>query len=98
MGNKVSGTWYNEIQLDCNYPEIADVSAADYVAKTFKGNQLDNVQRPFLIVHPVAVTLKVEPWLGDVVIWNFTAGPYPMPLRRILNDAANSATSIQICY
>jgi hypothetical protein len=98
MANTVRGPWYNEIQLDGNYPEIADVAAADYVAKTFKGNQLDNVQRPFLVAHPAPVTLKVEPWLGEVVIWNFTAGLYPMPLRRIINDAANTATQIQICY
>jgi hypothetical protein len=98
MANTVRGTWYNDIQLDCNYPEIANVAAADYVAKTFKGNQLDNVQRPFILAHPEAVTLKVEPWLGEVVTWNFTAGPYPMPLRRILNDPANTATQIQICY
>lgn len=94
----INGNWYNNVILDGNYPEIADVSAAHYVAKSFLGNQVVAEQRPFQLFHPVAVTLKVEPWLGEVVVWDFTAGPYPMPLRRILNDPANTATSIQICY
>jgi hypothetical protein len=98
MENKVRGKWYDEVILQCNYPEIANVSAQDYVAKTFKGNQIETQQRPFIIAHNTEVTLKVEPWLGEVVSWTFTAGPYPMPLRRILHDAGNTATSIQIAY
>lgn len=98
MAGTIRGTWYQDILLDLNYPEIADVSATDYVAKTFKGNQLSSEQRPFQVAHPVAVTLKVEPWLGEVLLWNFTPGAFPMRIRRILNDPANTATLIQIGY
>jgi hypothetical protein len=98
MENKLRGKWYDDIMLQCNYPEIADVSEDDYEAKTFQGNQIDQKQRPFIIAHHEQVTLKVEPWLGEVVTWTFPAAPYPMPLRRILHDAGNTATSIQIAY
>ena len=98
MNTNNQGKWYDEIILQCNYPEIADVSSVDYVAKTLKGNQIDTLQRPFIVAHSEAVTLKVEPWLGDVVTWTFPAGPYPMPLRKIIKDAGNTKTSIQITY
>lgn len=98
MENKVRGTWYNDVLLDLNYPEIADVSVNDYVAKSFKGNQMTEEQRPFQIAHPAEVTLKVEPWLGEVVVWTFAPGAFPMRIRRILKDPVNTATSIQIAY
>jgi hypothetical protein len=98
MAQTLRGTWYNDIQLDCNYPEIADVSAAHYTAKIFKGNLLTEEQRPFMICHHEPVTLKVEPWLGEALTFKFPAGPYPMRIRRILHDAGNTATSIQIAY
>jgi hypothetical protein len=92
------GKWYDEVFLQVNYPEVADVSAEDYTAKTFKGNQVSTEQRPFIICAKEEVTLKVLPWLGEAVVWTFPAGPYPMPIKKILNDQANTATSIQIAY
>ena len=99
MISNIQGKWYDEVILQLNYPEIADVTSEDYVAKSFKGNQIEEVQRPFIVCAKEESTLKVEPWLGEVVVWTFPAGvPYPMPLRKILKDAGNSKTSIQIAY
>ena len=99
MISNIQGKWYDDVILQGNYPKIVDVSAADFDNPAFQGNQVSPaVQRPFIICQDEPVTLKVEPWLGEVVIWNFTAGPYPMPLRRIIKDAANSKTTIQIAY
>lgn len=92
------GKYYDDVFLQINYPEVADVSAADYVAKTFRGNQVSEEQRPFIICAKVEVTLKVLPWLGEAVTWTFPAGPYPMPIKKILKDDANTATEIQIGY
>lgn len=95
------GKWYDEVFLQLNYPEVADVSAEDYTAKTFKGNQVSTEQRPFIICAKEEVTLKVLPWLSQTglpITWTFSAGPYPMPIKKIFNDVANTATSIQIAY
>jgi len=92
------GKWYDEVFLQCNYPEVVDVSSADYVAKSFRGNQISSEQRPFIICAKEEVTLKVLPWLGTAVTWTFPAGPYPMPIQKILTDPANTATTIQIAY
>jgi hypothetical protein len=102
----IVGKWYDDVFLQGNYPEVANVSANDYSAKTFAGNQVGPaVQRPFIICEDTPVTLKVQPWLGEPIVWKFTAGPYPMPLRKIFTDAANKVTetgdaitSIQIAY
>lgn len=101
MFNKNRGKWYDEVILQLNYPEIADVSVADYEAKTFKGNQTEEKQRPFIVCAKQEVTLKVLPWLsqdGQPIPWTFPAVPYPMPLRKILNDPGNTDTEIQIAY
>jgi len=97
MNTNNVGKWYDEVLLQYNYPEVANVAAVDYVAKTFKGNQIPEQQHPFYIAEPEAVTLKVEPWLGEVIVWTFAPGA-PMPIRRIITDVANTKTSIQIAY
>lgn len=99
MISNIQGRWYDDVILQGNYPKIVDVSADDFDNPPFVGNRVNGAkQHPFIICEDEAVTLKVEPWLGEVVIWNFTPGPYPLPLRRIINDAANSKTTIQISY
>jgi len=92
------GKWYDDVFLQCNYPELADVSAVDYEAKTFRGNQVSEEQRPFIVCAKEEVTLKVLPWLGEAITWTFPAGPYPMPIKKIIKDDANTATEIQIAY
>ena len=105
MISNVVGRFYDDVILQVNYPEVADVSSVDYTAKTFKGNQVAEQQHPFIICEDQPVTLKVLPWLGEAIVWKFTAGPYPMLLRKIYHDAANKVTesgdaitSIQIGY
>lgn len=98
MITNIGGNFDDAVILQINYPEIANVASADYVAKTFKGNQVHEIQRPFIICAKEECTLKVEPWNGVAVVWTFPAGPYPMPIRKILHDAGNSKTSIQIAY
>lgn len=99
MITNIAGSFDDQVILQLNYPEIADVSSVDYVAKTFKGNQPQNIQRPFVVCAKEETTLKVEPWNGVAVVWTFPAGvPYPMPLRKIIKDNGNTKTSIQISY
>jgi len=110
MKTNVYGEFYDAVILQIVKPVTVDVSSADYTAQKLNKNTaaVDNVngeQKPFIICEAQAVTLKVETWKGDVVTWNFTAGPYPMPLRKIFTDAANvvtatdeAITSIQIGY
>ena len=102
MNSNIFGKFYNEVILEICLPEIADVSENDYEAKSFKlNNRIKEKQHPFIVCHHEAVTLKVVPFYDATetpIVWNFPAGPYPMPLRKILNDAGNSATSIQIGY
>jgi len=99
MITNIAGSFDDQVILQLNYPEIANVASEDYVAKTFKGNQTQQIQRPFVVCAKEETTLKVEPWNGEAVVWTFPAGvPYPMPLRKIFNDVGNSKTSIQISY
>ena len=98
MNVHIEGQFYDDIILQCMYPEVADVSAEDYVAKSFSGKKKEEKQRPFIVCAKEEVTLKVETWLGTVITWTFPVGPYPMPLKRIIHDAGNSKTSIQISY
>lgn len=98
MKNNIEGSFYDEVIMQLCYPEIADVSAEDYTAKSFKGNQVKTKQRPFIVCAKEETTLKVESWFGNIVTWTFPVGPYAMPLRRIFHDAANSKTTIQISY
>jgi len=99
MNSNIVGKFYDEVILELCYPEIADVSVDDYIAKSFRGNKPKELQHPFVVCAKEEVTLKVESWLGNVVVWTFPAGvPYPMPLRKIFNDAGNTKTSIQISY
>ena len=98
MRSNVIGKFYDEVILQLNYPEVADVSAETYVAKTFKGNQVQTEQHPFIVCAKEETTLKVEPWNGEILVWTFPVGPYPMLLRKIIFDAGNTATSIQIAY
>lgn len=95
---KNQGKYYDDVFLQINYPKTVDVSTEDYEAETFKANQVETKQRPFIVCAKEQVTLKVLPWLGEAVTWTFPAGPYPMPLKKILSDPANTATSIQIAY
>jgi hypothetical protein len=102
---------YNEaVILQITKPKTIDVSEQDYFAEklTDKATVEDGKgdQRPFIVCADVAVTLKVEHWNGAIEpAWNFTPGPYAMPLRRIYSDAANkitatgvAITTIQIGY
>lgn len=99
MDSNIVGKFYDDVILECCYPEIADVSIADYVAKEFAGNKVVKKQHPFVVCAKEETTLKVESWLGNVVVWTFPAGvPYPMPLRKIFNNVGNTKTSIQISY
>lgn len=102
MDTNIKGRFYNEVTLEICKPVIADISENDYVAEVFKYNWTIKEERhPFIVCHNEAVTLKVVPFYDATetpVVWNFPAGPYPMPLRKILNDAGNSATQIQIGY
>ena len=99
MKSNIEGSFYNDVILELCYPEIADVSAVDYVAKTFRGNNIEEKQRPFVVCAKEETTLKVEAWLGNIVVWTFPAGvTYPMPLRKIIKDVGNTKTSIQISY
>lgn len=98
MKNNIEGSFYDEVIMQLCYPEIASVSAADYEAKTFKGNQVETKQRPFIVCAKEETTLKVETWFGNIVTWTFPVGPYPMPLKRIIKDNANTKTLIQISY
>lgn len=98
MKTNVYGEFYDAVMLQIVKPVTVDVSAADYTAVKLNKNNaaVDNVngqQRPFIICHHEAVTLKVQTWKGDIVTWNFTAGPYPMPLLKIYTDAANVVTA-----
>lgn len=103
MKANVWGEYYDAVILQVVKPVTVDVSSADYTAAKLNKNTaaVDNVngeQRPFVICHNEGVTLKVETWKGDVIVWTFAPGPYPMPLRKILNYVGNSATTIQIGY
>lgn len=98
MNQNLVGSYDDPIILQINYPKIVNVASADYTAVSLKGGNGKTVQKPFIICHSVAVTLKVETWKGDIIVWTFTAGPYPLPLRKIFTDAGNSATTIQIGY
>jgi len=98
MEQKIVGSYDDPIFLQINYPKIADVSSVDYTAIELKGDDEKTRQRPFVICHNEGVTLKVETWKGDVIVWTFTPGPYPMPLKKIFKYAGNTATSIQIAY
>ena len=109
MKSNVYGDFYDAVILQIVKPVTVDVSAADYTAQKLNKNSaaIDAAaeQKPFIICETQAVTLKVETWKGDTVTWKFTAGLYPMPLRRIYTDAANvvtetgaAITSIQIGY
>jgi hypothetical protein len=109
MKANVWGEYYDAVILQIVKPAIADVSSVDYIAQKLDKNTAAIYsaaqQKPFIICETQPVTLKVETWKGEVIIWNFTAGPYPMPLRKIFKDAANkitqsgvAITSIQIGY
>lgn len=109
MKANVWGEYFDAVILQIVKPAIADVSSVDYIALKLnkKTAAVDNSaeQKPFVICESQPVTLKVETWKGEVKTWNFTAGPYPMPLRKIFKEAANkitqsgvAITSIQIGY
>lgn len=99
MESNIKGKWYDDVIMQLNYPETANVAAGDYTAKTFKGNQTEAEQRPFIICAKAEVTLKVLPWLGaEPIVWTFPAGPYPMPVKKIYKDDGNTAIEIQIAY
>lgn len=109
MISNIEGQYYDKIILQIMRPEKANVSATDYVAKKLNKNgivdNLNGVQSPFILSHPAPLTLKVETWRGEIITWDFNAGPYPMPLRKIFNDPANvntetggAVTEIQIGY
>jgi hypothetical protein len=65
--------------------------------------------RPFIIAHPLPLRMKVQTWLGKVIIWNFGGGETLMPLRKIFaspapvlivngEPTATTVTSVQISY
>lgn len=83
-----------------NAPVVATFVEDDYTAEEFKLSMYPNrsKQLPFIIAETKDVTLKVETWYGTIITWNFTRGPYPLYLRRIIADPANTVTSCQILY
>jgi hypothetical protein len=97
MKTNVYGEFYDAVILQIVKPVTVDVSSADYTAEKLNKNttavDANGEQKPFIVCHNEAVTLKVETWKGDTVTWNFTAGPYPMPLRKIFTDRANVVTA-----
>lgn len=104
MQTNLMGEFYNAVVTEISIPDEVDVSVTDFVASKYNQiglkDGLEAVQRPFLICHPVALTLRVETWLGKEVTWQFPAGgyPYPMPLRKILKHPDNSTSNIKIGY
>ena len=91
----LEGGYYNKVITEISIPEVADITA-DYIAKKFTKFAKEDEkaeQQPFVVCSPVPVTLKVLPWLAEEpVVWQFTDGPYPMPLRAIIADAGNVET------
>jgi len=102
MKTNVYGEFYDAVMLQIVKPVTVDVSSADYTAQKLNKNtaaiDAEGDQRPFVICQKEEVTLKVETWKGETIVWTFSAGPYPMPLRKIFTDAGNTATTIQIGY
>jgi hypothetical protein len=109
MKSNVWGEYYDAVILQVVKPKSVDVSSADYSAEKINKNTVAvdaNAEvRPFVICEDQPVTLKVQTWKGDTITWKFTAGPYPMPLRKIFKDSANkitesgdAITTIQIGY
>ena len=83
-------------------PKIVDVSSVDYNAEKLNVNtgaiDSSGEVRPFIICSNQEVVLKVQTWSDVTITWTFTAGTYPMLLRKIYNDAANTLTTVQIGY
>ena len=58
MNANIEGEFYNPVILEISVPDIADVSAEDYVAKSLdkygNENSTDHTkkQRPFVVSHP----------------------------------------------
>lgn len=102
MEAKLTGNFNNDVITELNIPEVVDVSTNDYEAKKFNDFGEEDgpgaEQRHFIIAETEDVTLKVETRLGTIITWNFSAGPYPMPLKRIIADQVNTKTTIQIAY
>jgi len=102
IGLSIETGFQDPVILQITKPVTVNVAAADYEAQKLDKFSAEvsatGEKKPFILAHDVAVTLKVQTWKGDVVTWKFPAGPYPMLLRKIFTDGANTATSIQIAY
>lgn len=102
MNTTLLGAFADPIILQISHPKIVNVAAVDYVAESINKNtgtiDPDASVIPFVICHPEQITLKVETWFGTIITWTFSEGPYPMPLRKIFFDGANSTTTVQIGY
>lgn len=97
----LTGYFNNEVITEICVPKVIDIGTG-YEAKklNFNGAEDTNAeQRPFIVAHPVEITLRIETWLGETLTWTFLPGAQPMPLRRILDHVDNSITTgIQIGY
>jgi hypothetical protein len=107
MANKYFQT--GGVKLDIAVPDLADVAAGDYTAKLYTKGGAENgdnaAQQPFYICHPVALTMKVETWLGKTLsTWTFDANKDATPLKKIFSSPTpvdadgTEVTSIQVGY
>ena len=94
MNANIEGEFYNPVILEISVPDIADVSAEDYVAKSMdkygNENSTDHTkkQRPFVVSHPKSLKMKVLTWLGKEITWTFEVGKDPIPLKKIFATPA----------
>lgn len=106
MANSIQGSFYDQVILQIMIPGTVDVSAEDYEAKVIDNygreasGDPSEKQRPFVVLPTADTTLKVETWLGKVIVWTFKVGEPPILLRKILHDAVNNSiqTGIRIGY
>lgn len=109
MDQKIVGSYDDPIFLQINFPRIADVSANDYTAASFKGGDGKTEQKPFVVCHPKSLKMKVRTWKEEDITWIFEAGKDPIPLKKIYASPVplvvesgdvteTQVTSIQIGY
>ncbi len=96
---KIRGSFYNDVILEICRPKIINVSTETYVAETFSLNgNLKVQQHPFIIAHPVEITLRVVPFYNpaDEITWTFMPGERPIPLLKVIGGHADNSISIGI--
>lgn len=105
MAIKIKGQFDEDVFLQLEIPKDIDISENNYSAESIEFEPGKKKIFPFIVCEDKPVTLKIETWSGVIKSHRFTAGPYPMPLRRIFSDAGNvytesddAVTTIQISY